>query len=47
MCFLKIALLSTIAVLVAQTTCYAHGDAPHPTCKKGYVLSANHKCVKA
>ena len=24
-----------------------HGDAPHPKCKKGYVLTDDHKCVKA
>lgn len=26
---------------------FAHGDAPHPKCKKGYVLTGEHKCVKA
>jgi hypothetical protein len=25
---------------------FAHGDAPHPKCKKGYVLTDDHKCVK-
>ena len=25
----------------------AHGTAPHPKCKKGYALDAEHKCVKA
>jgi hypothetical protein len=24
-----------------------HGDAPHPKCKKGYALDAEHKCIKA
>jgi hypothetical protein len=24
----------------------AHGDKPHPKCKKGYTLNAEHKCVK-
>jgi hypothetical protein len=24
----------------------AHGDKPHPKCKKGYVLNDDHKCVK-
>lgn len=26
---------------------FAHGDEPHPKCKKGYVVSDAHKCVKA
>lgn len=25
----------------------AHGDAPHPKCKKGYVVSDDHRCIKA
>jgi hypothetical protein len=25
---------------------FAHGDKPHPKCKKGYTLNAEHKCVK-
>jgi hypothetical protein len=25
---------------------FAHGDKPHPKCKKGYALNAEHKCVK-
>jgi len=25
----------------------AHGGAPHPKCKPGYALDAEHKCVKA
>jgi hypothetical protein len=24
----------------------AHGGAPHPKCKPGYALDAEHKCVK-
>lgn len=24
----------------------AHGDGPHPKCKKGYAPDAEHKCVK-
>ena len=24
----------------------AHGDAPHPKCKKGYTLNDAHKCVR-
>ena len=29
------------------TPSLAHGDEPHPKCKKGYVVSDDHKCVKA
>jgi hypothetical protein len=25
---------------------FAHGDKPHPKCKKGYTLNDEHKCVK-
>jgi hypothetical protein len=25
---------------------FAHGDKPHPKCKKGYILNDEHKCVK-
>ena len=25
---------------------FAHGGKPHPKCKKGYTLNAEHKCVK-
>ena len=28
-------------------TATAHGSESHPKCKKGYVVSDNHKCVKA
>jgi hypothetical protein len=39
--------LSFIAVLVSfAAPVFAHGDASHPTCKKGYVVTDNHKCVK-
>ena len=41
--FASIALTLTI---FAQPV-LAHGDAPHPTCKKGYVVDDAHKCVKA
>ena len=39
--------LVLLAVLTAfAAPVFAHGDAPHPTCKKGYVLTDDHKCVK-
>jgi hypothetical protein len=31
---------------VAVPPSLAHGDKPHPKCKKGYTLNAEHKCVK-
>ena len=34
-----------IAALSVQPV-LAHGDEPHPKCKKGYVLNDEHKCVK-
>ena len=42
---LSVALL-TLALLASATPSWAHGDEPHPKCKKGYVLNDNHKCVK-
>jgi hypothetical protein len=33
-------------VVGAVTPSWAHGDEPHPKCKKGYVLNDEHKCVK-
>ena len=49
--FLSSAAVTVLAVAV-QLMAYAmpasaHGDAPHPTCKKGYVVNDDHKCVKA
>jgi hypothetical protein len=44
---------TTISALVAATCAFAlaaqafaHGDAPHPKCKKGYVAGDDHRCVK-
>jgi copper resistance protein C len=44
-----IVLAALAALLMAAWTprTLAHGDAPHPKCKKGYALDAEHKCVKA
>ena len=40
---LAAALLITAWVVPAL----AHGGAPHPKCKPGFVVDAEHKCVKA
>ena len=43
-------ILSIVAVanvLAFTTPSSAHGDEPHPKCKKGYVLTDDHKCVRA
>ena len=39
--------LAAAQLLATSLPTLAHGDAPHPTCKKGYVLTDAHKCVKA
>ena len=42
-----ILMLTAIALASAfAIPAFAHGDEPHPTCKKGYVLTDDHKCVK-
>jgi hypothetical protein len=43
--------LTATLALIALTTvtappAIAHGDAPHPACKKGYVVTDDHRCVK-
>ena len=47
---MRILILAVIAAAhlaaAAQPT-WAHGDEPHPKCKKGYVLSDDHRCVQA
>jgi hypothetical protein len=40
-----VAILSALALAVASHA-WAHGDQPHPKCKKGYELNDAHKCVK-
>ena len=40
-----LAIISTLA-LAAASDAWAHGDQPHPKCKKGYELNDAHKCVK-
>jgi hypothetical protein len=42
-----LALLCAVSIAALAPQAFAHGDAPHPKCKKGYALDANHKCVKA
>jgi hypothetical protein len=50
---MKPIMLAALAALVLVTwaawtpQALAHGTAPHPKCKKGYALDAEHKCVKA
>ena len=42
--------LATAALLAAVSTvtaAFAHGDEPHPKCKKGFVQTDDHRCVKA
>ncbi len=44
----SLSLLAVLAVAVSfAAPVFAHGDEPHPKCKKGYVLTDDHKCVKA
>jgi hypothetical protein len=42
-----LALLAAGFAIGMATQVVAHGDAPHPKCKKGYQLNDAHKCVKA
>ena len=41
-----LALAALLAATLAVTAAVAHGDEPHPKCKKGYVLTDEHRCVK-
>ena len=45
----KLAIIFALAAVTSLSAApaFAHGDAPHPKCKKGYVLNDDHKCVKA
>ena len=40
-------MIALIQIFAANAPARAHGDEPHPKCKKGYVLTDDHKCVKA
>jgi hypothetical protein len=44
---LVLAPLSALLLLAWVVPALAHGGAPHPKCKPGYALDAEHKCVKA
>ena len=39
-------------VMIAQSLLYvsaaaAHGTEPHPKCKRGYIVSDDHRCIRA
>jgi hypothetical protein len=38
--------LIAAGLVFATVPSFAHGDKPHPKCKKGYTLNAEHKCVR-
>jgi len=40
-----LAIVSTLA-LASASHAWAHGDQPHPKCKKGYILNDQQNCVK-
>ena len=42
---LALAAIAAVALASAAPS-WAHGDTPHPKCKKDYVLNDDHKCVK-
>ena len=44
MIFASLVLLASTLAFTAPVR--AHGDEPHPKCKKGYVLTDDHKCVR-
>jgi len=44
---IMLALLAAGFAIGMATQVAAHGDAPHPKCKKGYELNEAHKCGKA
>ena len=44
---LVICAIALVQICAFNAPTLAHGDQPHPTCKKGYVLTDDHKCVKA
>ena len=43
---LALIILASSLVVAAAAPAWAHGDKPHPKCKKGYALNDDHKCVK-
>jgi hypothetical protein len=44
--FVIACLLAGASSLAFTGMANAHGDQPHPKCKKGYVLNDQHKCVR-
>jgi hypothetical protein len=47
---MKAVVLTSISAVFATGVAlqaFAHGDQPHPKCKKGYELNDEHKCVKS
>ena len=42
----KYVIAGLLVATLAGTAAYAHGDEPHPKCKKGYVLTDDHRCIK-
>lgn len=43
--FVLIVAVATHCTAVVQPS-LAHGDEPHPKCKRGYVVSDDHRCIK-
>ena len=43
---LALIIIASSLALAAAAPSWAHGDKPHPKCKKSYVLNDDHKCVK-
>ncbi len=42
-----ISMLTAVAMTASfSLPTFAHGDEPHPKCKKGYVVTDDHRCVK-
>lgn len=42
---ITLAILAAVAI-TSSSPSWAHGDKPHPKCKKGYELNDQHRCVK-
>lgn len=42
----SLALLAAFASVLGASVALAHGDQPHPECKKGWIMTEDHKCVK-
>lgn len=45
----SLAALATLVALLASPKAqlaHAHGSEPHAHCKKGYIMTADHRCVR-